>query len=450
MLKRVARAIFCITLCPSLVLAQAGLAKPKIIFIKAGRLMDVEKGGYIANQGILIEGERIRQVGPLAEIERQVPKDAQIIDLSKATVLPGLIDCHAHLLDAMDARLNPHESLPLTIAQMSQSDRVLLGAVNAREDLEAGFTTVRNVGHSGVDGDVSLRNAIDSGWIAGPRIIASGRKLTPPGGQAIPVVNNLVKAFVDEEFLPVNGPLEARRAVRENILRDATLIKVVADDGGRVLAVDEMKAIVEEAHRSNLKVAVHATTKLGIETAVNAGVDSIEHGDEATDVMLQKMRDTGIFLDPTAWSREAFYDLIVKSRHLSEDDAAGFNAWLSRFTAQQKSLMDRARKFGVKMVAGSDMWFRYPGKTRGQATLLTLDAMQKYGIPPSEVLRDATFNAAELLGWSDQVGTLTAGKFADLIALDGDPLKDVNELNKVRFVMKGGTVVRDEFHAARP
>jgi len=166
--------------------------------------------------------------------------------------------------------------------------------------------------------------------------------------------------------------------------------------------------------------------------------------------MLQKMRDTGIFLDPTAWSREAFYDLIVKSRHLGEDEVAGLNAWLGQFTAQQKSLMDRARKFGVKMVAGSDMWFRYPGKTRGQATLLTLDAMQEYGIPPSEVLRDATFNAAELLGWSDRVGTLTAGKFADLIALDGDPLKDVNELNKVRFVMKGGTVVRDEFHAARP
>src|SRR5260370_18092972 len=131
-----------------------------------------------------------------------------------------------------------------------------------------------------------------------------------------------------------------------------------------------MKATVEEGHGRNLKVGVHARRKLGIKTAVNAGVDSIEHGDEATDVMLQKMRDTGIFLDPTAWSREAFYDLIVKSRHLSEDDAAGFNAWLSRFTAQQKSLMARARQFGVKMVAGSDMWFRYPGKTRGQATLL--------------------------------------------------------------------------------
>lgn len=450
MLKRGLYAVSCAALFSSFALAQTGPATPKRIFIRAGRLIDVEKGVYVANQGILIEGQRIKRVGPLTEVERQAPKDAQIIDLSKATVLPGLIDCHAHLLDAMDARLNPQESLPLTIAQMSQSDRVLLGVVNAREDLEAGFTTVRNVGHSGVDGDVALRNAIENGWIPGPRIIASARKLTPPGGQAIPVVHNLVKAFVDEEFLPVNGPLEARRAVRENILIGAKLIKVVADDGDRVLAEDEMKAIVEEAHRSQVKVAVHATTKLGIETSVTAGVDSIEHGDEATDELLEKMRDKGIFLDPTAWSREGFYDLIVKSRHLSEDEAVGINLWLNRFTAQQKSLIERARKIGVKMVAGSDMWFRYPGKTRGQATLLTLDAMQKYGIPPTEVLRDTTFNAAELIGWSDRVGTLAEGKFADLIALDGDPLRDVNELNKVKFVMKGGAVVRDEFHTAQP
>jgi imidazolonepropionase-like amidohydrolase len=449
-LKQLVCAIVWICALPACVFAQAGPAKPKVILVKAGRVLDVEKGTYAANQGILIEGERIRQIGPLAEAERQAPKDAQIIDLSKDTVLPGLIDCHAHLLDAMDARLNPGETIPLTLALMSQSDRVLLGVMNAREDLEAGFTTVRNVGHSGIDGDVSLRNAIDSGWIPGPRIIASARKLTPPGGQAIPVQHNMVRPFVDEEFLPVNGPLEARRAVRENILRDAKLIKVVADAGDRVLAEDEMKAIVEEAHRSHVKVAVHATTKLGIEASVNAGVDSIEHGDEATDEILQKMRDNGIYLDPTAWSREGFYDLIVKSRHLREEDTAGLNAWLNGFVAEQKSLLERARKIGVKMVAGSDMWFRYPEKTRGQATLLTLDAMQKYGIPPAEILRDATFNAADLIGWSDRIGTLSAGKFADLIALDGDPLKDVNELNKVKFVMKGGAVVRDEFHTPRP
>lgn len=327
-MKRIVQAIFWVALCASFVLAQTGPAKPKVIFIKAGRLIDVERGAYVANQGILIEGERIQQVGPLAEIERQAPKDAQVIDLSKATVLPGLIDCHAHLLDAMDARLNPDESIPLTVALRSQSDRVLLGVVNAREDLEAGFTTVRNVGHSGVDGDVALRNAIDTGWIPGPRVIASARKLTPPGGQAIPVQHNMVNAFVTEEFLPVNGPLEGRRAVRENILRDAKLIKVVADAGDRRLAEDEMKAIVEEAHRSSVKVAVHATTKLGIETAVNAGVDSIEHGDEATDEMLQKMRAKGVFLDPTAWSREAFTDLISKSRNLREEEKAGLNAWL--------------------------------------------------------------------------------------------------------------------------
>lgn len=430
--------------------ARSSAPKPKATLVKAGRVLDVEKGAYAANQGILIEGEKIKLVGPLADVERQAPKDAQVIDLSQATLLPGLIDCHAHLLAAMDARLNPGEALTLAIARMSQSERVLLGAAHARELLDAGFTTVRNVGHSGIDGDVALRNAIDRGLIPGPRIVAAARKLTPPGGQAIPVQWALVNDFVGQEFLAVNGPLEARRAVRENILRDANMIKVVADAGGRVLAEDELKAIVEEAHRSNVKVAVHATTKLGIAAAVNAGVDSIEHGDEATDEDLQKMRDNGIVLDPTAWSRDAFYNLITSSRLLSDDDRAGLNVWLGSFVEQQQSLIGRARKFGVKMVAGSDMWFQYPGKTRGQATLLTLDAMQKYGIPPAEVLRDATLHAAELVGWKDRVGSLLPGRFADLIALEGDPLRDVTELAKVRFVMKGGAVVRDDFRGPLP
>ncbi len=199
-----------------------------------------------------------------------------------------------------------------------------------------------------------------------------------------------------------------------------------------------------------MKVAVHATTKLGIEAAVNAGVDSVEHGDAATNEMLQKMRDKGIFLGPTAYSREEFEGMFLKTRVMSDADKTGFNAYFEKAIPEQKSLLHRARKIGVKMVVGSDMWFDYPGKTRGQATLLTFDAMQKYGMPPAEILRDATFNAAELMGWSDRVGTLSAGKFADLIALDGDPLKDVNELAKVKFVMKGGAIVRDEFHAPRP
>lgn len=448
MFKRIAYAILWTVVLSSFASAQAGPAKPKSILVKAGRVLDVDKGTYAANQGILIEGERIKQIGPLAEVERQAPKDAQIIDLSKATVLPGLIDCHAHLLDAVDT----HYDAPLVaqLATISPTLRVLLGAANAREDLEAGFTTVRNVGHSGIDGDVSLRKAIENGFVPGPRIQAAARKLTPPGGQAIDVPYNMRKTFVEAEFLPISGAESARAAVRENLVVGADFIKVVADVDNRILGEDEMKAIVAEAHRGGVRVAVHATTRLGIDAAVNAGVDSVEHGDAATDEMLQKMHDKGIFLDPTSYSREEFEGIFFKTRLMSDADKAGFKAYFDKAIPEQKSLMDRARRIGVKMVAGSDMWFDYPGKTRGQATLLTLDAMQKYGMPPADILRDATFNAAELMGWSDRVGTLSAGKFADLIALDGDPLKDVNELSKVKFVMKGGAIVRDEFHSPRP
>ncbi len=444
MLRKIAALLACIALGAFTASAQAPPAAPKTTLIKAGRMLEVRSGSYLANQGILIEGETIKQIGPLAEIERRAPQDAVVIDLSKATVLPGLIDCHAHLLDAMDARLNLNEALIMTIASMSPAQRVLLGAAMAREDLEAGFTTVRNVGHSGIDGDVALRDAVNNGWVPGPRIVAAARKLTPPGGQAIPVQYGMVKAFVDQEFLPVNGAESARAAVREDLRVGADVIKVVVDVDNRILGEDEMKAIVAEAHRGKVRVAAHATTAVGIEAAVNAGVDSIEHGDEATDESLKRMREKGIFLDPTAYSREEITDLFTRSRLMTEADKAGINAWLDKYIPQQKSLIDRARKLGVKMVAGSDMWFAYPGKTRGQATLGTLEAMQKHGMPPIEVLRATTIHAAELLGWQERVGSIEAGKFADLIALEGDPLRDVGELAGVKFVMKGGAVVKNQ------
>ncbi len=233
MLKRIVCAILLLGAFSSFGLAQAGPAKPKSILVKAGRVLDVDKGTYAANQGILIEGEKIRQIGPLAEVERKAPKDAQVIDLSKATVLPGLIDCHAHLLDAVETRNNA--PLVAQLATISPTLRVLLGAANAREDLEAGFTTVRNVGHSGIDGDVSLRKAIENGFVPGPRIQAAARKLTPPGGQAIDVPYTMRKTFMEAEFLPISGAESARAAVRENLVVGADLIKVVADVDNRIL-----------------------------------------------------------------------------------------------------------------------------------------------------------------------------------------------------------------------
>ncbi|OLC80704.1 MAG: hypothetical protein AUH72_11145, partial [Acidobacteria bacterium 13_1_40CM_4_65_8] len=262
---------------------------PKATLVKAGRLLDVRAGAYRTNQGIWIDGGRIRQVGAFDEVRAAAPKDIAVIDLGRAAVLPGLIDVHTHLLDAMDPGNAAADSLILTLTKESPTKRALLGAAMAREILDGGFTTVRNVGHSGIDGDVSLRDAIRNGWVPGPRIVAAARKIAPYGGQALPVQSSVIQTLIDLDFLTASHPAEGRRAVLENLRAGADVIKVVADDGGRVIDEETMKAIADEAHRANLRVAVHAMTKLGIQSAIAAGVDSIEHGDDATDEQFAAM-----------------------------------------------------------------------------------------------------------------------------------------------------------------
>src|SRR5262245_61745050 len=279
-------------------------APPAAALVKAGRLLDVRAGAYRTNQGIWIEGGRIRQVGAFDEVRAAAPKDIALLDLGRAAVLPGLIDVHTHLLDAMDPGNAAPDNLILTLSKDSPTKRALLGAAMAREILEGGFTAVRNVGHSGVDGDVSLRDAIRAGWLPGPRIVAAARKIAPYGGQALPAQSSVVQSLIDVDFLTASSPAEGRRVVLENVRVGAEAIKVVADDNGRIIDEETMKAIADEAHRASRRVAVHATTKLGIQAAIVAGVDSIEHGDEATDEQFQAMRAKGIALDPTMWPRE--------------------------------------------------------------------------------------------------------------------------------------------------
>lgn len=410
--------------------------------VKAARIVDVASGRYVADQAILIENDRIKEVGPAATVQGHAPTDAVVIDLGGATVLPGLIDCHAHLLSAMRARRTTGENILVTVAEMTASQRALLGAANARETLEAGITTVRNVGHSGVDGDAALRDAIGEGWVTGPRMQAATRKLTPPGGQAIALRHEVARAIVDLEFLPVSGPADARRAVQEAMFHGADVIKIVMDVPPRSLAVDEARAIVAEAHRSGLKVAAHATTASAIADAVEAGVDSVEHGDEAGDAALAAMARKGVALVVTAWRGDSVRELYSKSLFLNEEDRAGVEGFISAWTAGNRALVTRARNAGVRLAAGSDMWFRYPEKTRGQATVIAFEGLQEAGFSPAEVLRAATLDAAKVMGWEDRVGSLEAGRFADLIAVDGDPLAGVGALHGVRFVMKGGVVVR--------
>lgn len=222
----------------------------------------------------------------------------------------------------------------------------------------------------------------------------------------------------------------------------ADVIKVVADDGARILNAAEMKAVVDEARRVKVKVAVHATTSDGVKAAIEAGVDSIEHGDEATDDDFRAMHDKGIFLAPTLRTAETFRDLYLKPFSFTPEEQAGFEQAVKEIIDAGVNKTQRAAKAGVKIAAGSDMWQRYPGKTRGEATIPMFEALRNTGLPAIEVIRAGTSNAAELLGWQDRVGAIEAGKFADLIAVAGDPLRDISELRRVKFVMKGGVVVR--------
>jgi imidazolonepropionase-like amidohydrolase len=405
--------------------AQVGLRPlppPEAKLIKAGRVLDVKSGKYLFDQGILTEGEKIKEIGSWAEARAHAPKDVVMIDLSQATLLPGLIDCHAHPLIAAElGRMGPLEIITTTVTQMSVPLRTLMGARNAKEVLDVGITSARVVGHSGIEGDVALRDAIKAGWIPGPRLQAAGRKITALGALYLqPAVATQVLA---QEFLEVSGTDEARRAVRENFANGADLIKIEIDAWGgrngktRYMPIEDAKAIVEDARRLGLKVAAHAGDNDAVQIAIDAGVDSIEHALNATDEQLKQMRTKGIFLVAT----EIYVSKSPKDR------------------------LQRAMKIGVKIAMGSDAWASVSGKTRGEASLIELRKLQEEGMPTIDIIRSSTVNAAELMGWSDQVGEIAVGQFADIIAVAGDPVQEIGLLQRVQFVMKGATVVRNDF-----
>lgn len=353
-------------LCLVFLLAALGFAQSTLI--KTTRLLDVKGGRYLTDQGILISAGIIRQVGPFDSV-RAASREAELIDLSGLTVIPGLVDCHTHLLIAAPEKMNAPDALILTIAKLSPSKRALLGAQLAKELLESGFTIARNVGHSGVDGDVALRDAVDNRWVPGPRILAAGRKIAPQGGQAIPVQDAVLDSLLKDEFLTASTPDEGRKAVLDDLRVGVNLIKAVADDGPRTINLETMKAIVDEAHKAGVRVAVHASSHAGIQIAVDAGVDSVEHADFATEDQFQAMRAKGIFLVPTLWPSEltphwpGLVAVDAPARLKSIDGAA----YLKRYYEVERAKIDLARKVGVKIAFGSDEWFE--GKARPAARL---------------------------------------------------------------------------------
>ena len=420
--------------------------------VKAGRLVDPRTGNVISPVAVLIENGKIKEVGPASQMQTRAAGDVKTIDVCSATLLPGLIDSHTHLfLDIIvppELEQQRHSNglfapgMLLAVIE-SPSKRVLMGAQSAREDLESGFTTVRNLGHSGIDGDTELRDAINAGRVPGPRILASGRKLITRGSYVQNLNPALADAILEQEFLLIDGADQARQAVRRNAFQNVDVIKVTADEN---LTVAELTAVIDEAHREHLKVAVHAPDKVSIQTAIDARADSIEHGNEATDAQLKQMRDKGIFLDLTPTFNDGFYLKITEPSIVispaSRADAASRNA---RRKQNYDQLVQRVLKSGVKFAAGSDMCWFYPGKSRGQASAGTLVKLRDAGMPPLDVIRSITTNAAEMLSWQDRVGAVEPGKFADLVAVAGDPLADITELERVRLVMKDGQVIRNDF-----
>jgi len=390
-------------------------AAAKQIAIRCGRLIDGKGGEAIPNAVVIISGDRIAAVGR----DLRIPADAQVIDLSRATVLPGLIDTHTHLTYHYDTQPNEKASITAVYA-----------AENARLTLAAGFTTVRNLG-AGDGVDLDLRKAINQGATPGPRILASGAPLFRPPGSA--------SGSPSDEEAGDARIARIREFVRKQIDAGADVIKVFvtpgAGGGDRLLySEEEVRAVADEAARAHLRVAAHAHATAGIKAAVRGGVASVEHGSKLDDEAIKLMIERHTALVPT---------LYLPNHYLAHREKFGFDdaRWqaLDELKTQAMKNFHRALAAGVWIVMGSDAVAGLHGENAKE-----LEWMVKAGLTPAQAIRAATADAAQLLGWQDRVGSLEAGKFADLIAVTGDPLKDITELQRVRFVMKGGQVFKAE------
>jgi imidazolonepropionase-like amidohydrolase len=408
----------------------------KTTVLKAAQLFDGRSDAPITEAVVVIEGNKITQVGS----KLPIPSGATVIDLGDSLLLPGYIDCHTHLLQNYDPGLRGEDDVMLlTVAQMTTAKRALLGVKMGMQDLEAGITTVRDLGNSGMEGDIALRDAINDGWVQGPRIAASTRALSAPGGQ-FGVLTPAAEQLVDEEYAVIKSPDDARRAVQHAVYAGADQIKVIVNARATITA-DEMKAIVEEAHRLHLKVAAHAIGDDATRIAAEAGVDSIEHAYRVPDDVLKMMAVKHIYLVPTDGTAETYHDLFAPSRNQWVHDNADT---MAREEASHRiERTKRAMSFGVPIAAGSDMYYQLGSKTRGEASLLMLQAYLDAGMPPIQVVKVATRNAAELIGWQDQIGSIEKGKLADIIAVPRDALQRGSDLLKVGFVMKDGTIYRN-------
>ncbi len=399
----------------------------KRTLIRAGHLLDVKTGKVTDGETIVVVGDSIQSIASTPSVAAQ-PGDT-VVDLSKMTVLPGLIDVHVHL--TMNTDFDPYRELTSTSAK-----EAINGVVNARSTLMAGFTSVRNVGASGFV-DVDLRDAINSGQVAGPHMLVSGPLIGITGGHC------------DENLLPIQYHLEGdgvadgiagvQHKVRENIKYGADLIKICATGGvlskgddpqASQFTLEEMQAIVADAHRLGRKVAAHAHGAQGILWATEAGVDSIEHGSYIDDAGIAEMKKRGTYLVPTLYLE----DWMLESGHLP----AFYHQKMVDVSAVAKGNIKRAMQAGVKIAMGTDAAVYPHGLNAHELDVY----VNQLGMAPLAALQTATINAADLMGWTAKTGTLDPGKWADIIAVDKNPLDDVRVLQDVKFVMKGGVIYK--------
>ena len=410
-------------------------AQHTTIAIRAGRLLDVESGRMSADQVILVRDGRIQAVGP----NLKVPEDASLIDLSKQTVLPGLIDCHTHLADLADSE-------PLSLLRKSAVETAYAAIPNARLTLMAGFTTVRDVGVYRAFNDVAMRDAIARGIIVGPRMYVAGAYVTiSEGAGAMTGLPPDIQLPLDYRFGEANSPWEVRQKVRELAHRGADHIKIlttgaVLTHGSNPKSIEftpeEIQAVVDEANNFGLRVEAHAHAAEGIKNAIRAGVASVEHATLIDDEGIALAKKRGTYLDMDIYDEECIQSAPGTPADFLQHDRDLAEAQRQNFT--------KAVKAGVKMTFGTDAGVCPHGINARQFAF-----MVKYGMTPLQAIQSATVNAADLIGHSELFGSIRAGKSADLIAVAGDPLTDVRVLENVAFVMKEGTVYKQDGHPLR-
>lgn len=415
---------------------------PKTVYIRAGHLFDGTGDKTRDNMVIVVVGERIQKVSLAAEVS--IPAGAAVVDLSHATVLPGLIDCHTHL----GARADRYDEIYNFKNTPFQS--AFAAVVNARKTLEAGFTSVRDVGSPPFLA-VDLRNSINEGLIPGPRIVASGPGISITGGHGD--LNNFspqtrVRMFPEErDFQIADGVDQIRHVVRAQVKYGVDVIKILAtggvlskgdSPGAPQFTPEELKAAADEAHMAGRKIAAHAHGTQGIKNAILAGIDSIEHASLIDDEGIRLAKEHGVYLVMDIYNDDYILGKAIEfglpKENVDKEKAIG---------KQQRENFERAVKGGAKMAFGTDAGV-YPHGDNAKQFFY----MVKFGMTPAQAIRAATSNAADLIGRTKDVGTLEAGKFADVIAVTEDPLQNVRALENVGFVMKGGVMVKDQITSA--